>query len=478
MSFSKDFLWGFSTSAYQIEGAATQDGRAPSIWDTFCDIPGKIIDDSSGAVACDSYNRWEEDIALLKSLGAKAYRFSVSWSRVIPLGGRNDPINQRGLDFYVRFVDALLDAGITPFITLFHWDLPQALETRYGGLRNRHEFPRDFEHYARTIFAALHKCKHWNTFNELWASAAMGYGAGRMAPGRTSDRTQAAEGDSAREPWQVGHNLLVAHGLAVRAYRRSADGDGEIGIALNGDFAYPWDAEDAADVEAATRHMEFVISWFADPIYFGEYPASMRAQLGERLPQFTEEERELVLGSSDFYSMNHYTSVYVRHKPASPPPPDDDFLGHVDVTFRNKVGDVIGPETEIASMRPHPRGFRDLLVWVSKRYGWPNIYVTENGTSIKGESLLEGAAALDDVFRVEYLDGYVRAMADAVREDGVNVRGYMAWSLLDNFEWTQGYQTRFGVTFVDFKNGLKRFPKRSAASLKPLFESLTKSHGA
>ncbi|BCS27975.1 uncharacterized protein APUU_61023S [Aspergillus puulaauensis] len=301
MSFSKDFLWGFATSAYQIEGAVSQDGRAPSIWDTFCDIPGRIMDDSSGAVACDSYNRWQDDINMLKSLGARVYRFSVSWSRVIPLGGRNDPINQKGLEFYVRFVDALLDAGIAPFITLFHWDLPQALETRYGGLLNRDEFPLDFENYARTIFAAIPKCKHWNTFNEPWASAAMGYGPGRMAPGRTSDRTKSPEGDTAREPWQVGHTLLIAHGLAVRAYRRSrhslADG-GAIGIALNGDFAIPWDTADPADVQAATRHMEFVISWFADPIYLGEYPASMRAQLGERLPQFTREERELVLGSS------------------------------------------------------------------------------------------------------------------------------------------------------------------------------------
>lgn len=308
----------------------------------------------------------------------------------------------------------------------------------------------------------------------------MGYGPGRMAPGRTSDRTKSPEGDTAREPWQVGHNLLIAHGLAVRAYRRSfagtGSGDGAIGIALNGDFAIPWDTADPADVQAATRHLEFVISWFADPIYLGEYPASMRAQLGERLPQFTREERELVLGSNDFYSMNHYTTVYARHKPASSlPPADDDFSGHVDLSFENKAGDVIGPESQVPSMRPHPRGLRGLLVWVSKRYGWPEIYVTENGVSVKGESKLEIADVLDDVFRVEYFDGYVRAMADAVSKDGVNVRGYMAWSLLDNFEWTQGYETRFGVTFVDYKDDLKRRPKRSATLLKPLFESLIKA---
>ncbi|KAJ3533000.1 hypothetical protein NM208_g8179 [Fusarium decemcellulare] len=232
--------------SYQIEGAVAQGGREPSIWDTFCDIPGKIADGSSGTVAYDSYNRWQED------------------SRVILLGGRNDPINQKGLEFYVRLVVALLVAGITPFITLFHWDVPEALEKRYGGLLNRQEFLLDFEHYARTMFAAFPKCKHWNTINEPWASAAGGYGWGRMAPGRSSDCTKSPEGDSTRELWEVGHTLLAAHGLAVRAYRRDFPG-GEIGITPNGDFAYPWEVNDPADVEAANRHIEFVISWFADP---------------------------------------------------------------------------------------------------------------------------------------------------------------------------------------------------------------------
>ena len=464
----------FTRYSYQIEGASEADGRGPSIWDTFCKIPGKIADGSSGAVACDSYNRTKEDIDLLKSLGVTCYRFSLSWSRIIPLGGRNDPINQKGIDHYVKFVDDLLEAGITPFITLYHWDLPDALDKRYGGLLNRTEFPLDFENYARVVFKAIPKCKNWITFNEPWCSSILGYNSGYFAPGHTSDRSKSAVGDSAREPWIVGHNLLVAHGRAVKAYREEfkPTQGGEIGITLNGDATYPWDPEDPADVEACDRKIEFAISWFADPIYFGHYPESMRKQLGDRLPEFTEEEKALVKGSNDFYGMNHYTANYIKHKTGTPP--EDDFLGHLETLFYDKKGNCIGPETQSFWLRPHAQGFRDLLNWLSKRYGRPKIYVTENGTSLKGENDMSVEQIVEDDFRVQYFHDYVNAMAKAVSEDGVDVRGYMAWSLLDNFEWAEGYETRFGVTYVDYVNDQKRYPKKSAKSLKPLFDSLIK----
>ncbi len=461
-------------ASYQIEGAVEKDGRGPSIWDSFCAVPGKIADGSSGAVACDSYNRAAEDIALLKTLGAGAYRFSISWSRIIPLGGRGDPVNQKGLDHYVRFVDDLLAAGITPFITLFHWDLPDGLDKRYGGLLSRDEFPADFEHYARTVFAAIPKCKHWITFNEPWCSSILGYSTGFFAPGHTSDRAKSAVGDSAREPWIAGHNILLAHGRAVRAFRADFQPvhGGEIGITLNGDATYPWDPEDPADVAACDRKIEFAISWFADPVYFGKYPDSMRAQLGDRLPEFTPDEAALVKGSNDFYGMNHYTANYIRHKTGTPPA--DDFLGNLETLFESKAGESIGPKTQSFWLRPCPRGFRDLLNWLSRRYGYPRIYVTENGTSIKGENDMPLQQLLQDDFRATYFDGYVRAMAQASQEDGVNVHGYMAWSLLDNFEWAEGYETRFGVTYVAYDDGQKRHPKKSAKSLKPLFDSLIK----
>lgn len=254
-------------SSYQIEGAVNEDGRGPSIWDTFCKIPGKIADGSSGEIACDSYHRTQEDIALLKQYGAKVYRFSLSWyvcvgknqldemrrssiinfsaprcrSRIIPLGGRNDPINEKGLNFYSKFVDDLHAAGITPLVTLFHWDLPDELDKRYGGLLNKEEFVADFANYARLVFKTFgSRVKHWVTFNEPWCSSVLGYNSGVFAPGRTSDRAKSAVGDSSRECWIVGHNLLVAHGAAVKIYREEfqAKDGGEIGITLNGKIAW------------------------------------------------------------------------------------------------------------------------------------------------------------------------------------------------------------------------------------------------
>jgi beta-glucosidase len=460
--------------SYQIEGAIDKDGRGPTIWDTFTAIPGKIADGSSGVTACDSYNRTSEDIALLKECGSQAYRFSLCWSRIIPKGGRDDPINQAGLDHYSKFCDDLLAAGITPFITLLHWDVPDELEKRYGGLLNREEFPLDFENYARVCFKGLPQVKNWITFNEPWCSSILGYSVGQFAPGRTSDRAKSAEGDSSTEPWIVGHNLLVAHGRAVKAYRddfKEANG-GEIGITLNGDATFPYDPRDPKDVEAANRKIEFAISWFADPVYFGEYPESMRKQLGDRLPTFTEEEKALVKGSNDFYGMNHYTADYVKHLDGEPPL--DDFKGNLETTFWNYRGDCIGDETQSPWLRPCAPGFRDLLVWLSKRYNYPKIYVTESGTSIKGENDMPMEQILQDDFRLQYYDDYVKAMATASALDGVNVRGYFAWSLLDNFEWAEGYETRFGVTYVDYSNGQKRYPKKSAKHLAPLFESLVR----
>jgi beta-glucosidase len=297
---------------------------------------------------------------------------------------------------------------------------------------------------------------------------------GQFAPGRTSNRERNDVGDSSTEPWIVGHNLLVAHGRAVKAYRDDfkAENGGEIAIVLNGDATYPWDPKEPLDHEAANRKIEFAISWFADPIYLGDYPASMRKQLGDRLPTFTEEEKALVHGSNDFYGMNHYTADYVKHRTGEPEP--EDFLGNLETLSYNKRGDCIGEKTQSPWLRPCAPGFRDLLVWLSKRYGYPKIYVTENGTSILGENDMPLEKILEDDFRVKYYDEYVRALVTASQLDGVDIRGYFAWSLLDNFEWAEGYETRFGVCYVDYENGQKRYPKKSAKHLKPLFDSFIK----
>ncbi|KAI1610636.1 beta-glucosidase [Exophiala viscosa] len=465
-----DFLWGFATAAYQIEGGATADGRRPSIWDTFCKIPGKIADGSSGDVACDSYHRMAQDIDLLNKTGAKAYRFSISWSRVIPLGGRKDTVNKAGLQHYVKFVDDLLEAGIVPMVTLFHWDLPDELYKRYGGFMNKDEFVADFANYARVMFEALPKVKHWITFNEPFCSAVLGYSVGQFAPGHTSNRNKSPIGDSSTEPWIVGHNILIAHATAVKIYREEfkPNNGGEIGITLNGDWVEPWDPNDGQDRIACERKLEFSICWFGDPVYFGKYPDSMVKQLGDRLPKFTEEESALVKGSNDFYGMNHYCANYIRHRngPADP----NDFAGNVDILLEDKSGKSIGPITQSPWLRPHAPGFRKLMKWLSDRYGRPKIYVTENGTSVKGENDLPKEEILEDEFRVEYFRTYVQAMAEAVAEDGCDCRGYMAWSLMDNFEWAEGYETRFGVTYVDYENGQHRYPKKSALELKNIFD--------
>jgi beta-glucosidase len=239
-----------------------------------------------------------------------------------------------------------------------------------------------------------------------------------------------------------------------------------------GDAVYPWDPEDPLDVEAAERKLEFSISWFADPVYFGHYPASMVKQLGDRLPTFTPEEAALVKGSNDFYGMNHYTANYIKHK--TTPPEPSDFLGNLETLFISKSGECIGPETQSFWLRPNPAGFRALLNWLSKRYNHPKIYCTENGTSLKGENDLPREKIIEDDFRVEYFRGYIGALADAVEKDGVDVRAYLAWSLMDNFEWAEGYETRFGVTFVDYQGGQKRWPKKSAKAVGPMFEALIK----
>jgi len=267
---------------------------------------------------------------------------------------------------------------------------------------------------------------------------------------------------------------LVAHGHTVKVYRDKykEKAGGEIGITLNGDLMDPWDPEDPRDVEAAERKLEFSIAWFADPIYFGDYPASMRKQLGERLPTFTEEEVKLVKGSNDFYGMNHYTANYVKHKDT--PPDDDDHLGNVETSFYNKAGDCVGPETQSVWLRPSPVGFRNLLNWLSKRYNYPKIYVTENGTSLKNENDIPLPDVLNDEFRAEYFRGYINALARAHNEDGVNVMAYLAWSFMDNFEWAEGYETRFGVTYVDYEDNQKRYPKLSSKVVREEFERLIK----
>lgn len=355
---------------------------------------------------------------------------------------------------------------------------------------NQARYVPDFVHYARVCFSSFgDRVKHWITYNEPGVYTLAGYAAGVHAPARSSNRELNEEGDSSTEPFIVGHTELVSHAHAVKLYREEfkPEQKGMIGITLHGNFSEPWDVDDPLDVAAAQRALEFEVAWFADPVHkTGDYPPSMRAQLGDRLPEFTEEESKLVLGSSDFYGMNSYTTFFVRHKDT--PPHVDDHSGNVEKLDVNKSGISRGPASDTYWLRTNPTGFRKLLNWIWSRYKVP-IYITENGTTAKGETE-PSDAVLNDTFRCEFFEGYVGAIARAVKEDGVDIRSYFGWTFTDNWgkflkscittaelmqviEWQAGYTDRFGVTFIDWNSTEKtRYPKRSAKLLKEMFGSL------
>ncbi|KAH8554452.1 beta-glucosidase [Umbelopsis sp. PMI_123] len=469
----KDFHFGFATAAVQIEGACNADGKGVSIWDKFSHLPNKIKDDTNVDDTAKAYEFYKEDVQLLKSYGANAYRFSISWSRIIPLGGRNDPVNARGIEFYSNLIDELLANGITPFVTLFHWDTPQALEDRYQSFLNKEEFVADFCNYARVCYEAFgDRVKHWITFNEPEVFSACGYLAGIFAPGRCSDRSKSTEGNSSTEPLIVSHNLLIAHGNAVKIYREEFQPTqkGTIGITLSGNWAEPWNPNDPRDVSAAERMLVFDIARFADPVFkSGDYPPEVRNQMGDRLPKFTAEESAIVLGSSDFYGMNTYTAFYIKHKDTLAD--DTDTKGNVIFEETNWEGKPRGPKSDTDWLCSTPWGFRKLLNWIYSRYNYP-IYLTEQGTTAPGENA-PTEDVLNDTFRIDYYTSYVESLARAVKEDGVVVKSYLAWSLLDNWEWANGFTDRFGVTFVDFSSPEKtRYPKKSAYVLRDLFQRL------
>jgi len=448
--FPDQFTWGVATAAYQIEGAWKDGGRGPSIWDAFSHLPGKVFQGHTGDVACDHYHRLEEDVALMKAMGLKAYRFSIAWSRLLPLG--RGEVNAAGVAFYNRLIDLLLANGIEPWVTLYHWDLPLALQLERDGLLNP-EVAGDFARYGELCFERFgDRVKHWITLNEPWCSAVLGHGLGYFAPGRTS----------VVEPYVAAHNLLRAHARIVDVYRRKfqARQRGVIGITNNCDWREPR-TDSAADRAAAERSLEFFLGWFADPIYRGDYPEVMRARVGARLPRFSDEDRALVRGSSDFFGLNHYTTMFAAEPPPGARAGQASLVGNGGMAEDQQVALSEDPAWGKTDMGWNivPSGCRRLLGWIDRRYGHPTIYLTENGCALPGEDDL--AAALRDDRRVAYLHDYLTAAHAAIREDGVDLRGYFVWTLMDNFEWAYGYSKRFGLHHVDFATG-RRTPKGSA----------------
>lgn len=487
-----DFVWGAATAAYQVEGAAFQDGKGKSIWDTFAHTEPSRTNGENADIACDHYNLMPEDVVLMKSLGVEVYRFSISWSRLIPLGGRNDPVNENGIGFYNRLIDNLLAHGIEPVVTLYHWDAPQSIYDRYKALLDTQEFKADFENFAKLCFCRFgNRVKKWITFNEPYIISIFAHHNGTLAPGHCA----AAGTDTKTEPWRVGHTIILSHAAVVQMYANDFQPSqrGSISIVLNGHFYEPYDETITADIEAAQRRLEFYIAWFGDPIFLGgDYPAAMRNQLGSRLPEFTPLERECLRQSASinaFYGMNHYSTKYARALPD--PPADDDWTGNIEESSINSQGKEIGPPSGVAWLRVAPEGFQKLMNWVWNRYHLP-IIITENGCPCPGETDLD--TAVHDTFRQSYFGLYLDAISRAIYQDGIPILGYYAWSLMDNFgeynvvlryastmalhdkynyifliltfiEWSAGYGPRFGIVHVDYST-LKRTPKGSARYLK------------
>jgi beta-glucosidase len=426
MSFPPGFLWGVATSAYQIEGAVDVDGRGQSIWDTFSHTPGKTANGDTGDVACDHYRRWENDLDLIVGLNANAYRFSLAWPRLFPDGARREP---RGFDHYDRLIDGLLARGIHPIVTLYHWDLPQALEDA-GGWRARETVER-FAEYADACFAAYgDRVQHWLTINEPWIVGLLGYLLGLHAPGYRDDVLGEVT---------VFHHLLLAHGLAVRRYRARGSG-GKIGIAPNLIPHYPA-TDDPADAAMSSASDGYVNRWFLDPLFRGAYPDDMRARYEQHVGALTfvaDGDLETIAQPIDFLGVNYYAPRWIEARPGDRPWP---WRVVVPETLRTTAGFTAGvPQTE-AGTPIYPRGLTDLLVRVRDDYGEVPVMITENGAVF--------AEPLHDERRVEFLRDHVAALHDAV-ERGVPAIGYCYWSLMDNFEWALGYDQRFGLVHVDY----------------------------
>ena len=430
IEFPSDFLWGCATSAYQIEGSPLADGAGPSIWQRFCHTPNLVRDGHTGDVACDHYRRYLEDVALMHELGMQAYRFSIAWSRILPAG--RGAVNPGGLDFYDRLVDALLQAGIQPMATLFHWDLPAALDDRGGWLNP--DVAGWFAEYASIVFRKLDdRVKFWATLNEPWVVTDGGYLHGALAPGHRN-RFEAPIAT---------HNLLRAHGAAVSAYRSL--GRHRIGIVVNLEPKYAA-STDLADVAATARADAYMNLQYLDPVILGRYPDELGEIFVEAWPEHPAEDLAAISQPIDFVGINYYTRNVTRFDanawPLKAAPVRQELATYTETSW-----EVFEP------------ALTELLVRVKHRYGNPPVYITENGAAFYDPPVAANGRVIDPL-RVDYLRRHIAAV-HAARAAGCDVRGYFVWSLLDNFEWSLGYSKRFGIVHVNFGDQT-RTPKDSA----------------
>ncbi|GAA5181344.1 GH1 family beta-glucosidase [Rugosimonospora acidiphila] len=444
-TFPADFLWGAATAAYQIEGAAAEDGRTASIWDTFSHTPGRVAGGDTGDVACDHYHRYRDDVDLMERMGLRSYRFSTSWSRVQP--GGSGPLNQAGVDFYKRLLDELNGRGIEPWLTLYHWDLPQELEDA-GGWPNRDTAYR-FADYAAALHLALgDRVSHWTTMNEPWCSAFLGYGSGQHAPGRGEPALTIP----------AAHHLMLGHGLATRAIRQQSGPPASVGITLNL-YAMSAASECPEDLDATRRIDGLAHRIFLDPLLLGRYPEDVIDDV-RGLSDFRhvrDGDLDVISAPLDLLGINYYSRYVVAAPPAGTPMAGSgpsDWPGSENVRFVSRDVPLTGMKWEIDAP-----GLVEVLRRVHDEYPELPLYVTENGAAFDDVPDAEGR--VDDLDRVGFLDGHLRACYQAISE-GVPLRGYFAWSLLDNFEWAWGYEKRFGMVYVDYTTQRRVFKASGA----------------
>ena len=469
------FLWGASTSAFQVEGSTAADGKGVSIWDTFVGVTGNIQDGYNANIACNSYLQYLDDIKALKLMGCNSYRFSISWTRILPNG--SGEVNQLGIDYYNNVIDACVENGISPVVTIYHWDLPQALQDKYSGwLCENGEIWVDFRNYTNICFREFgDRVKHWITINEPQTIAIDCYEFNWYAPGVGAPNGDSPDGNE----YKVAHNLLISHGYAVDLYRKVYGyQNGKIGITCNMDWGEPLTSS-KENIEAAQRANVFWGGWFWDPIFFGDYPQIMKTLVGSRLPAFTKEQSDLIHGSIDILYLNTYTSYYVYDNVS-------DLVGwtydsQTATSSTNSEGVLIGPPTQSTWLYVVPWGVNKVFLWIQSRYNYngcgSGIGLLKNGTKRKiplmitenGIDLLDQDAnttyneAYDDNERIYYYSSYLENMAKAVKISGIDFIGYLPWALLDNFEWSHGYTCRFGLFYLDCNSEgtIPRLPKKS-----------------
>ncbi|XP_020676273.1 beta-glucosidase 2-like [Dendrobium catenatum] len=453
--FPSEFIFGAGTSAYQYEGAAAEEGRTPSIWDTYAH-EGNMKDGSTGDVASDGYHKYKEDIKLMSDTGLQAYRFSISWSRLIPKG--RGEVNSQGIEYYNNVIDELIKNGIQPHVTLHHYDLPQVLQDEYGGWLSP-KIIDDFKEFADVCFREFgDRVSYWTTFNEANVIALYAYDYGVMPPKRCSYPfgVDCVGGNSTTEPYIVAHNIILSHSAVVELYRRryQAKQKGKIGINLWTLWCYPLH-ELASDEVAAKRAIEFLIGWFLNPIMFGDYPEIMKVFAGSRLPSFSKSESQQVKGAFDFLGINYYFSLFVTNNFNALNTNLRDFSADMFANFTGSTNQSGMKDYQPLNLPVNPRGLTELLKYFKEKYGNPPLYIQENGYGVEGEDKLK------DMERVSYLSGFIGCSLEALR-NGSDLRGYFVWSFVDLFELMAGYQLRIGLYHVDFDKDRERVPKLSA----------------